>query len=200
MFSRFRLQKFWGNLIPVDVFASEVAPPPMIHCLRKAGSAGSWGGGGGGCIYIYMYIYIYIHVCIYIYIYVRKYVYIYIYTYICIYIYIWSPPMNYRPSFCVINTVSTSFSGRSGFCISERLPKSKSHFKRTCQSTRSGFTWGPDSVSFKDYRNQSHISTERVSQLVQVRREHVVYGNTVLFQSKANFSKGKPKTPGKNVF
>ena len=107
--------------------------------------------------------------------------------------------MNYRPSFCVINTVSTSFSGRSGFCMSQRLPKSKSHFKRTCQSTRSGFTWGPDSVSFKDYRNQFHISTERVSQLVQVRREHVVYGNTVLFQSKANFSKGKPKTPGRKT-
>ena len=67
------------------------------------------------------------------------------------------------------------------------LPKSNSHFKRMCQSTRSGFTWGPDSVFLKDYRNQTHI--------VQVRREHVVNGNTVLSQSKSNFPKGKPRTP-----
>ena len=85
---------------------------------------------------------------------------------------------------------------------------------------KTAFPAGPDSVSLKDYRNRTHISRERVSQLiqvlrevrilylskttgikltlqrerasqlVQVRREHVVNGNTVLFQSKSNFSKG----------
>ena len=38
-----------------------------------------------------------------------------------------------------------------------------------------------DSVSLKDYRYQSHISRERVSQLIQVRREHAVNDNTALF-------------------
>ena len=41
-----------------------------------------------------------------------------------IYIYIYgNPPMNYRPSFCIVNTVSKQLSGRSGFCISQKLPK-----------------------------------------------------------------------------
>ena len=33
------------------------------------------------------------------------------------------------------------------------------------------FPAGPDSVSLKDYRKQTQISRERVSQLIQVRRE-----------------------------
>ena len=73
---------FWnlGKFDPCHVFAFQasgisgkfdlcrcfrigVCPPPMIHCLRKAGSAGSWGGGGGGGrrrehIYIYICIYV----------------------------------------------------------------------------------------------------------------------------------------------
>ena len=43
------------------------------------------------------------------------------------------------------------------------------------------FPEGQDSVSLKDCRNQTHISRERVNQLIQVRREHAVNGNTVLF-------------------
>ena len=42
------------------------------------------------------------------------------------------------------------------------------------------FPEGQDSVLLKDYRNQTR-SKERVSQLIQVRREHVVNGNTMLF-------------------
>ena len=73
--------------------------------------------------------------------------------------------MNYRPSFCIVNTVSKqlfrqvrilylskttenklrfqenvsvnsfTFDVRSGSCISQGLLKSISHFNRTCQST-----------------------------------------------------------------
>ena len=50
-----------------------------------------------------------------------------------------------------------------------------------------------DSASLKDYRNQTHISRERFSQLVQVRREHVINGHTVLFQSKSNVSNKNQK-------
>ena len=46
MFSHFRLQEFWGNLIPADVFASEAAQPPMIHCLEKQLRVDHGGGGG----------------------------------------------------------------------------------------------------------------------------------------------------------
>ena len=59
--------------------------------------------------------------------------------------------------------------------------------------------WGPDPVSLKDYWNQNHISTERVSQLIQVRREHVVNGNTVPSQSKTNFPRENQKNPKKNL-
>ena len=78
--------------------------------------------------------------------------------------------MNYRPSFCIVNTVSKqlfrqvrilylskttenklrfqenvsvnsfTFDVRSGSCISQGLLKSFSHFNRTCQSTHSGST------------------------------------------------------------
>ena len=47
-------------------------------------------------------IYIHIYVCIYIYIYLQ----ICIYCFLDIYIYGNPPPMNYRPSFCIVNTVS----------------------------------------------------------------------------------------------
>ena len=87
--------------------------------------------------------------------------------YIYIYIYMVTPPMNYRPSFCIVNTVSQqlfrqvrilylskttenklnfqenvsvnsfTFDVRSGSCISQGLLKSLSHFNRTCQSTHS---------------------------------------------------------------
>ena len=50
MFSHIRLQEFWGNSIPVDVFASEAA---QIRCLQKASSGGSW-GGAWAIIYIYI--------------------------------------------------------------------------------------------------------------------------------------------------
>ena len=40
-----------------------------------------------------------------------------------------------------------------------------------------------DSVSVKDCQNQTHISRERARQLVQVRREHALNGNTVVFHS-----------------
>ena len=79
---------------------------------------------------------------------------------------------------------------------------------------KTAFPAGPDSVSLKNYRKQTqisrervsqlihvrrevrilylsrttHISTGRVSQLIQVRREHIVNGNTVPSQSKTNFS------------
>ena len=79
--------------------------------------------------------------------------------------------MNYRPSFCIVNTVSNQlfrqvrimylskttenklrfqenvpvnsfkFDVKSGSCIFQGLLKSISHFNRTCQSTHSGATW-----------------------------------------------------------
>ena len=39
----------------------------------------------------------------------------------------------------------------------------------------------------KTAQNQTHISRESTRSLVQVRREHALNGNTVLFQSTANF-------------
>ena len=44
------------------------------------------------------------------------------------------------------------------------------------------FPVGPDSVSLKVCQDQTHIARERARQLLQVRREHAVNGNTVLFQ------------------
>ena len=49
-----------------------------------------------------------------------------------------TPPLNSDPRFRIVNTASN------------QLPA------------------GPDSVSFKDYQDQTHISTERARQLVQV--------------------------------
>ena len=81
-----------------------------------------------------------------------------------------TPQMNYRPSFCIVNTVSNQlfrqvlilhlskttenklrfqenvsvnsfrFDVRSGSCIFQGLLKSISHFNRTRQSTHSGST------------------------------------------------------------
>ena len=64
----------WGEIRSLpDVFACQAlgifgkfepaseAAHPMIHCLQKAGSGGSWGGGGVS-IYTHMYIYIYIYI------------------------------------------------------------------------------------------------------------------------------------------
>ena len=89
---------------------------------------------------------------------------VHMYMYVYIYIY------NYRPSFCIVNTVSNQlfrqvrilylsittenklgfqenvslnsfrFDVRSGSCISQGLPKSISHVNRTCQSTHSSST------------------------------------------------------------
>ena len=41
---------------------------------------------------------------------------------------------------------------------------------------KTAFPAGPDSVSLKNYRKQTQISRERVSQLIHVRREvHILY-------------------------
>ena len=52
-----------GKFDPCPCFRIGGCPPPMIHCLRKAGSGGSWGGGVSTYIYIYA-----AYTCIYIYI------------------------------------------------------------------------------------------------------------------------------------
>ena len=61
IYGEIRFWEFGGNLIPADVFAFQASrilgkfdpcrcfrirgcPPPMIHCLEKAASCGSWGG------------------------------------------------------------------------------------------------------------------------------------------------------------
>ena len=49
MFSHFRLQEFWGNLIPVDVFASDVAkmlPGSNFHKVSEARKCENTGRGG----------------------------------------------------------------------------------------------------------------------------------------------------------
>ena len=56
MFSHFRLQEFWGKFDPCRCCRIRGCPPPMIHCLEKAASCGSWGGRE--------HIYIYIYICI----------------------------------------------------------------------------------------------------------------------------------------
>ena len=56
------------------------------------------------------------------------------------------------------------------------------------------FPAGPDSVSLEDCQNPTHMSRERPWQIVQVRREHALNGNTVLFQSRTNFFLGNQQT------
>ena len=64
--------------------------------------------------------------------------------YVYIYIYGTPPPMNYPPSFCVVNTVLNQLSRQVRICISQRF----------CISQR--------------LPNTNHISIECASQLVQV--------------------------------
>ena len=78
------------------------------------------------------------------------------FVFIYLFIYMVTPPMNYRSSFCIVNRVKPAFPA------------------------------GPDSVSLEDCQNQIHISRECARQLVQIRREHALNGNTVLFQSKTS--------------
>ena len=119
--------------------------------------------------YIYIYIPTWVCVCVYItqahthtkthphtqshVLYIDIYIYIYIYLYL-----VTPPPMNYRPSFCVVKTVVNQL------FTQVRIP----YLSKTAQ-------------------NQTHISRESTRSLVQVRREHALNGNTVLFQSTANF-------------
>ena len=109
------------------------------------------------CMYARMYVCMCVHVYMYICIYVYMYICIYVYMYMYIYIY-GTPP--------------------------QELPTLVLYRK---YRVKPAFPEGQDSVSLKDYRNQTHISRERVSQLILVRREHAVNSNTVLFQSKTNF-------------
>ena len=72
--------------------------------------------------------------------------------------------MNYRPSFCIVKTV-----------VNQLFPQVRI-----------------PSLS-KTAQNQTHISRESTRSLVQVRREHALNGNTVLFQSTTNFFLRKTK-------
>ena len=91
-------------------------------------------------------------------------------VYNIIYIYIWysPPPMNYPPSFCVVNTVLNQLSRQVRICISQRF----------CISQR--------------LPNTNHISIECASQLVQVNVS--VRSNATLCSSNQKpISLGKPK-------
>ena len=78
--ARFRLQEFWGNLILVDVFASEVAQIPW-----SAGSAGSWAGGVSTHTYIYIYTHMHLHICMCIHLHMSIHTYIHTYMHTCTY-------------------------------------------------------------------------------------------------------------------
>ena len=54
VFSHFNLQELWGNLIPVDVFASEVAHLPWSTAYKKQVRVDH---GGGVSIYMNIYVY-----------------------------------------------------------------------------------------------------------------------------------------------
>ena len=58
------------------------------------------------------------------------------------YIYIYGNPPHELPTLVLYRKyrVKNNFSGRSGFCISQKLPKTNPDFKRTCQSTHSRST------------------------------------------------------------
>ena len=83
------------------------------------------------------------YMCLYISIYIAIHIYVYIYG---------NPAKNYRPSFFIINTVSTQLFRKVRILYLSRTTEIK-----------------------------LTVSRERVSQLIQVRREHAVNGYTVLF-------------------
>ena len=101
---------------------------------------------------------------VYMYICIYVYIYIHIFIYECIYLFVCTSLINYPLLVCVDNTVLL------------------------IQLVRSGFR------SLKDCQNRTQISSEHARQLVQVRCEHALNGNTVLFQSKPTLSEGKQKT------
>ena len=99
------------------------------------------------------------------------YVYMYMYIYIYIYIFI------YERIYLFVCTSLLNYSLL--VCVDNTV---------LIQLIRSGFR------SLKDCQNRPQISSEHARQLVQVRCEHALNGNTVLFQSKPTLSEGKQKT------
>ena len=91
--------------------------------------------------------------------------------------------MNYRP---IVNTVSNQLFRQVRILYCSKTTENKLRFQENVSVN--SFKFDVRSGSLKDYGDQSHFSTGRVGQLIQVRREHVVNGNTVPSQSKTNFS------------
>ena len=81
--------------------------------------------------------------------------------------------MNHRPSFCIINTVLISFSGRSGFRISPRLPNTKLTFQE--KAAVSSFRFDVSTHSTATLYSSKRKPTAR--HLVRVRREHALNGS-----------------------
>ena len=119
----------------------------------------------------------------YIYTYVQVHVYIHMYIYVYIYTFGNPPPMNYRP---IVDTVSNQLFRQVRILYCSKTTENKLRFQENVSVN--SFKFDVRSGSLKDYGDQSHFSTGRVGQLIQVRREHAVNGNTVPSQSKTNVS------------
>ena len=92
------------------------------------------------------------------------------------------PPGTTDPRFVSELPCKTSFSGRSGFCLSQRLQESNSHFKRTCQPTHSCSTWACS-------QRQHYALLRSGSTWAHAQRQHCA----LPIKNQLNFSKGKPK-------
>ena len=112
------------------------------------------------------------------------------YVCICIYIYIYgNPPMNYRPSFCIVNTVSKQLFRQVRILYLSKTTENKLRFQENVSVNSFTFDVRSGScISQGLLKSISHFSTGHDSQLIEVRREHEVNGSTVPSQSKTNFA------------
>ena len=97
--------------------------------------------------------------------------------------------MNYRPSFCIVNTVLILLFRQVRILYLAKTAK----IKLTIQGKvlDNSFRFDVSTHSTATLYSSTHKHTAR--QLVQDRREHTLYGNTVLFQSETNFFLRKTK-------
>ena len=92
--------------------------------------------------------------------------------------------MNYRPSFCIVNTVSNQLFRQVRILYLSKTTENKLRF----QENVSVNSLKLDVRSGSCLSRTTEINLTFQQDVIQVRREHVVNGNTVPSQSKTNFS------------
>ena len=114
------------------------------------------------------------HVCMYVCMYVYVYVYIYIYM---------VTPLNYQPSFCVVNAVFNLLSRQVRIPYLSKIANTKPPFQ--VNAPLNSFRFEVSTHSTATVYASTHKPTAR--QLAQDRRDHALNGNTVLFKRNTNF-------------